>query len=520
MKDTSYVEKIIIIDFGSQTTQLIARRIRELGVYCEIISCYKTKDLRNEINLKGIILSGGPLSITKTSYLGIPKQILNFNKPILGICYGHQLLAKQLGGLVKNFKKSEFGRCKIFNEKTSILTKNFFNKNKKTQVWMNHNDVVIKIPKGFEGVASSDDYKYTIIQDIRKKIFGVQFHPEVIHTTNGNIIFKNFLFSICKLKKNWNSKNQINYLIKNIKAEVGDKNVLCALSGGVDSSVLATLLYKAIGKKLHCFFINNGLLRKNEAQEVINVFKKNYKIKLNYVDASSIFLSALKNITDPETKRKIIGKIFIRIFERESKKFKNIKYLAQGTLYPDVIESQSHHGGPSSVIKSHHNVGGLPKKMKFRLIEPFRELFKDEVRKIGITLKLSKEIVFRHPFPGPGLAIRIPGKVDKIKIKILQETDSIFINELKKRNLYKKIWQAFTVLLPIKTVGVMGDSKTYEYVCSLRAVTSQDGMTADFYNFKNKELAEISNKIINNVKGINRIVYDITSKQPATIEWE
>ena len=520
MKDTSYVEKIIIIDFGSQTTQLIARRIRELGVYCEIISCYKTKDLRNEINLKGIILSGGPLSITKTSYLGIPKQILNFNKPILGICYGHQLLAKQLGGLVKNFKKSEFGRCKIFNEKTSILTKNFFNKNKKTQVWMNHNDVVIKIPKGFEGVASSDDYKYTIIQDIRKKIFGVQFHPEVIHTTNGNIIFKNFLFSICKLKKNWNSKNQINYLIKNIKAEVGDKNVLCALSGGVDSSVLATLLYKAIGKKLHCFFINNGLLRKNEAQEVINVFKKNYKIKLNYVDASSIFLSALKNITDPETKRKIIGKIFIRIFERESKKFKNIKYLAQGTLYPDVIESQSHHGGPSSVIKSHHNVGGLPKKMKFRLIEPFRELFKDEVRKIGITLKLSKEIVFRHPFPGPGLAIRIPGKVDKIKIKILQETDSIFINELKKRNLYKKIWQAFTVLLPIKTVGVMGDSKTYEYVCSLRAVTSQDGMTADFYNFKNKELAEISNKIINNVKGINRIVYDITSKPPATIEWE
>ncbi|NDC18305.1 MAG: glutamine-hydrolyzing GMP synthase [Proteobacteria bacterium] len=418
MKDISYVDKIVIVDFGSQTTQLIARRIRELGVYCEIISCYKTDNFTNEINIKGIILSGGPLSITKTSYLGIPKKILNFNIPILGICYGHQLLAKQLGGVVKNYKKSEFGRCEIFSDKTSILTKNFFNKNKKTQVWMNHNDVVIKIPKGFEGIASSDDYKYTIIQNKKKKIFGVQFHPEV------------------------------------------------------------------------------------------------------NVDASSIFLKALKNISDPETKRKIIGKIFIKIFERESKKFKNIKYLAQGTLYPDVIESQSHHGGPSSVIKSHHNVGGLPKKMKFKLVEPFRELFKDEVRKIGITLKLSKEIVFRHPFPGPGLAIRIPGKVDKTKIKILQEADSIFINELKLRNLYKKIWQAFSVLLPIKTVGVMGDSKTYEFVCSLRAVTSQDGMTADFYNFKNKDLAEISNKIINNVKGINRVVYDITSKPPATIEWE
>jgi GMP synthase (glutamine-hydrolysing) len=385
---------------------------------------------------------------------------------------------------------------------------------------MNHNDVVIKIPKGFEGIAFSDDYKYTIIQNRRKKIFGVQFHPEVIHTINGNILFKNFLFNICKLKKNWNSENQINYLIKNIKSEVGEESVLCALSGGVDSSVLAALLYKAIGKKLHCFFINTGLLRKNEEREVINVFKKSYKVKLNYVDASSIFLKSLKNITDPETKRKIIGKIFLKIFERESKKFENIKYLAQGTLYPDVIESQSHHGGPSSVIKSHHNVGGLPKKIKFKLVEPFRELFKDEVRKIGITLKLSKEIVFRHPFPGPGLAIRILGKVDKTKIKILQEVDSIFINELKFRNLYKKIWQAFSVLLPIKTVGVMGDSKTYEFVCSLRAVTSQDGMTADFYNFKNKDLAEISNKIINKVKGINRVVYDITSKPPATIEWE
>jgi GMP synthase (glutamine-hydrolysing) len=385
---------------------------------------------------------------------------------------------------------------------------------------MNHTDVVTKIPKGFQGVASSEDYKYTIIQNLSKKIFGIQFHPEVIHTTNGNILFKNFLFNICKLKKNWNSKNQINYLIKNIKTEVGDQNILCALSGGVDSSVLAALLYKAIGKKLHCFFINTGLLRKNEELEVINVFKKNYKVKLNYVDASSIFLNALRNVTDPETKRKIIGKVFIKIFERESKKFKKIKYLAQGTLYPDVIESQSHHGGPSSVIKSHHNVGGLPKKMKFKLIEPFRELFKDEVRKIGLSLKLSKEIIFRHPFPGPGLAIRIPGKVDKIKVKILQEADIIFINELKKRNLYKKIWQAFTVLLPVKTVGVMGDSKTYEFVCSLRAVTSQDGMTADFYNFKNRDLAEISNKIINNVKGINRVVYDITSKPPATIEWE
>jgi len=520
MKDASHINKVIIIDFGSQTTQLIARRVRELGVYCEIISCYKTKNLSNEVNLKGIILSGGPLSITKSSYLGIPKQILTFNIPILGICYGHQLLAREFGGVVKNQKKSEFGRCYVYKNKSSKLTKDFFDKKNKTQVWMNHTDVVKKIPKGFEGIASSDDYKYTIIQNLKKNIFGVQFHPEVIHTVKGSVLFRNFLFNICKLKKNWNSKNQINYLIKNIRAEVSNENVLCALSGGVDSSVLAALLYKAIGNKLHCFFINTGLLRKNEALQVINVFKKNYKVKLNYVDASKEFLSALHNVSDPETKRKIIGKVFIRVFEKESRKFKNIKYLAQGTLYPDVIESQSHHGGPSSVIKSHHNVGGLPKKMKFTLVEPFRELFKDEVRNIGISLKLSKEIIFRHPFPGPGLAIRIPGKVDKSKIKILQEADNIFISELKKRNLYNKIWQAFTVLLPIKTVGVMGDFKTYDFVCSLRAVTSLDGMTADFYHFKNKDLGEISNKIINNVKGINRVVYDITSKPPATIEWE
>jgi GMP synthase (glutamine-hydrolysing) len=520
MKAISHFDKIIIIDFGSQTTQLIARRVRELGVYCEIISCYQTKNLKNELNLKGIILSGGPLSITKISYLGLPKEILDFNKPILGICYGHQLLAKQFGGIVKNNKKSEFGRCNVYSDKTSIFTKGFFNKDKKAEVWMNHNDVVRSIPKGFVGLASSDDYKYTIIQNLKKNIYGVQFHPEVVHTAKGNILFKNFLFSICKIKKNWNSKNQIDYLIKKIKSEVGNESILCALSGGVDSSVLAALLHKAIGKKLHCFFINTGLLRKNEASEVINVFKNNYKVKLNYVDASSIFLNALKNITDPETKRKIIGRVFIRIFEKESKKFKKIKYLAQGTLYPDVIESQSPHGGPSSVIKSHHNVGGLPKRMRFKLIEPFRELFKDEVRKIGLGLKLSNEIIFRHPFPGPGLAIRIPGKIDSAKIKILQNADSIFIHELKQRNLYSKIWQAFTVLLPIKTVGVMGDSKTYDFVCALRAVTSQDGMTADFYNFSNKDLAEISNKIINNVKGINRVVYDITSKPPATIEWE
>ncbi len=519
MENISSIDKIIIIDFGSQTTQLIARRIRELGVYCEIISCFKSNEINYHHSLKGIILSGGPLSITKNKYVGVAKKIFDFNIPVFGICYGHQLIARFFGGIVKNQKKSEFGKSYIYKNNASNLTKNFFIA-KNHQVWMSHTDVVKKLPSGFREIGLTDQYKYSIIENRIKKIYGVQFHPEVIHTQNGKVLFKNFIFDICKCKKNWRSKKKISYLINKIKNEVKNENVLCALSGGVDSSVLAALLHKAIGKQLFCFFINTGVLRKDEASEVIKLVKKNYKIKLYYVDASNDFLNALRNVSDPETKRKIIGKVFIKIFEREAKKFKNIKYLAQGTLYPDVIESQTHYGGPSSVIKSHHNVGGLPKNMKFKLIEPFRELFKDEVRKIGTVLKLPDEVLFRHPFPGPGLAIRIPGVITKEKIKILQEADNIFISELKIRNLYKKIWQAFTVLLPVKTVGVMGDFKTYEFVCALRAVTSLDGMTADFYQFKNSDLGEISNKIVNSVKGINRVVYDITSKPPATIEWE
>ena len=515
------LEKIIIVDFGSQFTQLIARRIRELGIFSEIIS-HNTIQKKNILkkNTRGIILSGGPLNVYQINKFNFDKEILQLKIPILGICFGHQILSKILGGKVKKSNYREFGLAEIKKVNYSLLTKNFFTKENKNNVWMSHADQVSKIPKNFRIIASSKSSKLTIIENYKERFYGVQFHPEVTHTNKGKILLSNFLFLICKLKKNWSSKDQKYKLIKDIKEQVGSNKVICGLSGGVDSSVVAQLLNKAIGKNLTCIFVNNGLLRKNEETEVINIFKKKLNIRLIYVNAEKEFIKKLTNVSDPEKKRKIIGNLFIKIFERYARKIKNVKFLAQGTLYPDLIESKSVTGSQTSKIKSHHNVGGLPKIMKLKLVEPLKFLFKDEVRKLGLELNLSKDIISRHPFPGPGLAIRIPGIITNEKIKILKDADHYFINELKKNNLYHKIWQAYAALLPVKTVGVMGDNRTYEHICLLRAITSEDGMTADFYNFNKKFMQTISNKIINNIRGINRVVYDITSKPPSTIELE
>ena len=514
-------QALLIVDFGSQFTQLIARRLREIQVYCEIHPYQNiTENFVKSFQPMGIILSGGPESVLKENSPKIPTELYALNIPILGICYGQQVMTQQLGGKVNHDNGSaEFGRAMVQpSKKTTNILEGWF-ANGTEQVWMSHGDHVSAIPKGFEIFGTSPGAPYAIIANTKKNLYGVQFHPEVHHTPNGKKLYENFI-KICGFDRNWTMEAFKDQAIKRLKHQIGDNKVICALSGGVDSSVVAVLLQKAIGDQLICIFVDHGLLREREAEEVINMFKKNYAINLIHADEKTLFLNKLKGVSDPEQKRKIIGGLFIDVFEKYSKTIGSVKYLAQGTLYPDVIESVAYSGGASKTIKSHHNVGGLPERMAMKLIEPLRDLFKDEVRELGIELGLPEKFIQRHPFPGPGLAIRCPGTVSKKKLKILRKADAIFIDQIKKYNLYKDIWQAFVVILPVKTVGVMGDNRTYEFACSLRAVTSVDGMTADYYHFSHDFLSETATKIINEVRGINRVTYDITSKPPGTIEWE
>jgi len=508
-------ETIIILDFGSQYTQLIARRVRESRVYCEILPFIANPDLLKDKNLKGIILSGGPSSVFDEKAPVCDKKVFELNVPILGICYGLQLLAYLFGGKVEKSKSREYGKAIIKIEEHKDLFKGF---KKKLQVWMSHGDFVSKLPKGYRKLASSENIPFAAVKNPKKKIFGVQFHPEVAHTQNGIRIIQNFLYDICECHGEWTPKSFIQSTVREIKAKVGNEKVVLGLSGGVDSSVCAVLVNKAIGKQLDCIFVDNGLLRKGEVQQVKEAFK-DFDMNIIFVDASEKFLSRLKGVIDPEEKRRIIGRTFIEVFEEEANKIGEVRFLAQGTLYPDVIESTSFKG-PSATIKTHHNVGGLPAEMNLQLIEPLRELFKDEVRRIGKELKLPDNILGRHPFPGPGLAVRILGEITRERLDVLREADDIFIQELNSSKHYQKVWQAFCVLLPVQSVGVMGDERTYENVVALRAVTSLDGMTADWAHLPYDLMGKISNRIINEVKGINRVVYDVSSKPPATIEWE
>lgn len=507
---------VLIIDFGSQVTQLIARRIRELGVFCEV----KNPDIKlDEIRKtapRAIIFSGGPSSVYEKDAPTIDKKIFDLKIPILGICYGEQLICHLLGGKVGKSFEREFGKAEIEIISDLYLFKGV----KNSQVWMSHGDHISKIPDGFQVIAETPKAPYAAIADKKRKIYGVQFHPEVVHSIEGKKIIENFVVGIAGCEAEWTMKNFKKDEIARIKKLVGTDQVICGLSGGVDSSVVAALINEAIGKQLTCIFVDHGLLRKGEGEQVREIFDKKFKTNLVYVDAADLFLSKLKGVSDPEKKRKIIGKTFIEVFDKESAKIENATFLAQGTLYPDVIESSHPNKGASQTIKSHHNVGGLPKKMKLKLLEPVRMLFKDEVRVLGKELGLPDHVVGRHPFPGPGLAIRIIGDITPEKIKILQEADAIYIEEIRKAGLYNEIWQAFSVLTPIKTVGVMGDARTYENVLALRAVTSIDGMTADVYRFDSEFLCNVASRIINEVRGINRVVYDFTSKPPGTIEWE
>lgn len=513
-------DTVLIIDFGSQVTQLIARRVRECGVYSEIVPFNNADDAYDRLNPRAVILSGGPQSVTVADTPRAPAWVWQKGLPVLGICYGQQTMVAELGGEVEESDHREFGRAQLSVVADCPLFDGVWQDGSNHQVWMSHGDRVARLPDGFDVVAVSDGAPFAAIADQHRNFYGVQFHPEVVHTPDGHVLLDNFVKKIAGLKGDWTMAHFKTQAIEDIRKQVGTGKVISGLSGGVDSAVASVLIHEAIGDQLTCIFVDHGLLRHNEAEDVVSLFRNAYNIPLVHVDARQTFLDELAGVQDPEQKRKIIGRLFVETFEQEAGKLGGADFLAQGTLYPDVIESVSFTGGPSVTIKSHHNVGGLPERMNLKLVEPLRELFKDEVRALGSELGLPEHFISRHPFPGPGLAIRIPGEITEDKLTILRKADVIYLDEIRKSGLYDNIWQAFAVLLPVRTVGVMGDARTYDYVCALRAVTSTDGMTADYYPFPHDFLGRVATRIINEVKGINRVVYDITSKPPGTIEWE
>ena len=517
---TTHPDSILIIDFGSQVTQLIARRVREAGVYCEIVPFQLADEGFERMQPKGVIFSGGPDSVTREGSPRAPQAVFESGVPILAICYGQQTMCQQIGGHVEGGHHREFGRADVEILKASPLFEGFWEVGKKYPVWMSHGDRVTRLPDGFEVIGTSPNAPFAISVNEDKRYYTTMFHPEVVHTPDGAKLLSNFVHKIVGLKADWSMAAYRAEMVQKIRDQVGDGKVICALSGGVDSSVAALLIHEAIGDQLTCILVDHGLMRLNEARDVVAMFREHYNLSLKLVDASDRFISQLEGEADPETKRKTIGRLFIEVFEEEAKEIGGADFLAQGTLYPDVIESVSFSGGPSVTIKSHHNVGGLPERMNMQLVEPLRELFKDEVRILGRELGLPDSFIGRHPFPGPGLAIRCPGGITREKLEILRQADAIYLDEIRKAGLYDTIWQAFAVLLPVQTVGVMGDGRTYEFVCALRAVTSVDGMTADFYPYDMEFLGKTATRLINEVKGINRVVYDVTSKPPGTIEWE
>lgn len=514
-------EHILILDFGSQVTQLIARRLRESGVYCEIWPFNHADEARiKAFDPKGIILSGGPCSVLDDDAPSAPQIVFEMDIPVFGICYGQQTMVQQLGGKVEGEQSREFGRATVEVVDESKIAAGVWSPGNQEQVWMSHGDHVAELPDGFRVIAKSEGAPFAFIADTDRRFYGVQFHPEVVHTPHGKDLLRNFTHNICGCSGDWTMAAFREEAVQKIKEQVGDNKVICGLSGGVDSSVTAVLLHEAIGENLTCIYVDTGLMRSNESAQVVELFRDHYNIPLIHEKVGDLFLGELDGKSDPEEKRKIIGRLFIEVFEKRAKEIGDAKFLAQGTLYPDVIESVSFTGGPSVTIKSHHNVGGLPERMNMQLVEPLRELFKDEVRELGVELGMHEDFVKRHPFPGPGLAIRMPGEITEEKLQILRKADDVYLDEIRKAGLYDEIWQAFAVLLPVKSVGVMGDGRTYDYVCALRAVTSTDGMTADYYPFSHEFLGRVSTRIINEVHGINRVTYDITSKPPGTIEWE